>query len=224
MLKPRQRLTRKQLKEDKLLTIVMQVQNYLGSELKLLAVVSGSILVIALFVFYMVQRNKSQEQEAASKLYVVEFQYIEKRDFNEQLVQELQSIIDQYENTESAGIATFHLANTYYQLGDYQNAGHYFQIYIDDYKSSDLLSSSSLSGIAACNEQIQEYNKATEYYLRSVNEYPDEFITPENMLGAARTLILTGNKNEAIVQYQNLIDKYPNSSAAVKAEIIIAGQ
>jgi TolA-binding protein len=224
MLKPRKRLTRKQLKEDKLLTTVIKVQTFLEKEWKRLTVVSGSILVVALFVFYMVQRNDSQEQEAVSNLYEVELQYIEKRDFNEQLVQALQNIMDHYENTASAEKATFHLANTYYQLGDYHNAEIYFQKYIDDYKSSDLLSSSSLAGIAACSEQTQDYSKASEYYLRAVNEYPDEFIIPDNMLGAARTLILAGKKNEAFIQCQNLIEKYPNSSAATDAEIILARQ
>ncbi len=224
MLKPRKRLTKKQLKEDKLLTTVVKVQTYLETEWKRLAVVAGSAFVIVLLGFVLYQRNTAQEQEASSKLYALEFEYIEKRIYNTQLIQDLQELIEQHGGTVSAGTALIHLGNAYYFLGDFANAEQYYQLYFDQYKTTDFLSSSALAGIAACNEQLENFDKAIQYYLQSANDYPNEFITPDNILGAVRTLLLTGNDNDAFIQCQNIISSFPNSSAAREAEVILARQ
>ncbi|KPK96150.1 hypothetical protein AMJ80_01590 [bacterium SM23_31] len=222
MLKPRRRLTKKQLKEDKLLTTIYQIQTYLENEWKRIAIIGSSAIVVLILGFYFYQSNKTQEQEAASELYILEFNYIERQYYDDQLRQELENFLDKYSNSSSGGNATFYLANTCYNLGDYQGAEEYFRKYLDKYDGPDFLKSSALAGIAASFEMRNNYKEASEFYLRSVKEYPDEFLAPENMLGAARTLALAGQKDEAKIQCMNIIEKFPVTKQALDAEKLLA--
>ena len=222
MLKPRRRLTKKQLKEDKLLTTVYQMQSFLETEWKRIAIIGISVVVMMILGFYFYKSNKAQEQEAASRLYALEFQYIERQVYNDELVKGLEDIVNQYPNTFSGGNAAFYLANTYYYLGNYQKAEEYFEIYLDKYDGADLLKSSALAGIAASFEQRKMYKEASEFYLRSVKEFPDEYLVPENMLGAARALAFSGQKEEAKIQCKDIIEKFPNTKQALDAERLLA--
>ena len=222
MLKPRQRLTKKQLKEDKLLTTIAQAQSYLEDEWKRLLIIVGSAALLVLFGVIYVNSSRAEREEAASKLYVLEFQYIERGVYNDQLAQELLTYLGEYGGTDSGGNATFYLASTYYHLGNFQEAENYFRKYLDDYDGINFLKSSATAGIAACYEQDKKYKEASEYYLRSVQDYPGEFTLPEHMLGAARTLSFAGEHEQAREQCNLIIEKFPNTKEAIDAQIILS--
>ena len=222
MLKPRQRFTKKQLKEDKLLTAIAKTQAYVEQEWTRLLLIAGSAALIVLFGVIYISSSRAEREEASSELYVLEYQYIEQGIYNDQLAQDLLNYLSKHEETVSGGNATFYLANTYYNLGKYQESENYFRKYLDDYDGIKFLQSSATAGIAASYEQRKMYKEASDYYLRSVKDYPDEFTLPENMLGAARTLSFAGEREQAREQCTVLIERFPNTNEAVKAQIILS--
>lgn len=222
MLKPRQRLTKRQIKEDKLLTSLATAQKFIQEEWIKIASAAGAALIIIVLVVLYANSSRKNEIEAATKLYALEFQYMERGTYNELLAQELQNLIDEYGGTSSGGIATFYLANTHYNIGNYQEAEDMYRKFLDDYDRTDFLRSSAISGIAATFEQRKMYKEASEYYLRSAREYPEEFTLSQSLLGAARSLALSGDKELAKEQCRILIEEFPNTSEARDAQILIA--
>lgn len=222
MLKPRQRLTKKQLKEDKLVTFIAKGQMYLEEEWQRLLMITGAAVVVVLFGVFMMNSSRAERVEASSKLYVLEFQYIERGVYNDQLAQELLTFLGEYDGTDSGGNATFYLANTFYHLERYEEAENYFRKYLDDYDGAKFLKSSATAGIAASYEQRKMYKEASEFYLRSVNDFPDEFSYPQNLLGAARNLSFAGEQEQARAQCNLLIEKFPNTKEAIDAQIILS--
>lgn len=222
MLKPRQRLTKKQLKEDKLVTAIAKGQMYLEHEWKRLLIITGSAVLIVLFGVMFVNSRNAEKEEAASKLYAIEFQYVEQGVYNAQLASELLNFLGDYEGTDSGGSATFYLGNTYYYLENYVEAEKYFRKFLDDHDGADFLKSSANAGIGASFEQRKMYKEASEYYLRSVNDYPDEFTYLQSLLGAARTLSFAGEREQARVQCNIIIEKFPFTKEALDAQIILS--
>ena len=185
-------------------------------------VIFGAAALVVLFGVIYVNSSTAKKVEAASKLYAIEFQYIEQGVYNAQLAQALLTYLENFESTDSGGNATFYLGNTYYHLENYEEAEIYFRKYLDDYNGAKFLKSSATAGIAASYEQRKMYQEASEYYLRSVNDFPEEFNYPQNLLGAARTLSSAGEREKAREQCNLLIEKFPNTREAIDAQIILS--
>ena len=120
MLKPRKRLTKREIKEDPLVTKYIQVKQFWLNHSKEFSIIFGVITVVVIVGFLMMRSKKSAEIKANSKLVIPEMYY----HFNnyEQSMPELKTIIDQYPGTHSAGMAVFFLANAYYYQGEYDEA------------------------------------------------------------------------------------------------------
>ena len=222
MLKPRQKFTQKQVKEDKLVSTITKIQTYIETDWQRIILIGASAIVILLIIVLIYKHNKSSEEEASAKLYQIEFSFIERQIYNDQLIQQLQGYLKNYKNTSSGSIAQFYLGTAYYQLGRYSEAEEQYTNFLKTGDGPGFLKSSALGGIAASYCQRSMYKEAAEYYQRAVKEYPGEFNTPENMLGAARMLVKIGNKEGAIQQCKKLIEQYPTVKEAREAEVLLA--
>ncbi|MFC1553524.1 tol-pal system YbgF family protein [candidate division KSB1 bacterium] len=222
MLKPRKRLTKKQIKEDKLLTTISKVNDYLENEWKKLVFIAASALFIILISYFFVQRSQDAENEASSRLYAVEFQFIERQLFNDQTAIELERIVNEFSNTKAGGNAAYYLGVTYYNLGNYTLAEQWFNRYLDDYAEDNFLHSTALSGLAATFEQKQMYKEALEYYLKAAKDFPKEYSVAESLLGAARNYALLDQKDNAIRQCEEIIEKFPNTRQSLEAQKLLA--
>ena len=132
-----------------------------------------------------------------------------------------EEVINKYEGTKGAGIAVYYAGDCYYRMQEFDEAQIYFQKYLDDYEDNDILTSSSISGIAACLEEKGEYLQAVENYRRAVDKFPDGFNAPRNLLDMARCYELAGMKNEAGESYKEVIEKYPSSIYVREATIML---
>ena len=117
MLRPRKRITKKEIKEDPLVTNYLKVQNWLKKHSKQINIAIGGIIVVLLIVLMAVRSKRQAEIKAESQLSVVE-QFYYQMDYNK-VVQQMPEIIDKYRGTRAAGEAAFFVANSYYNLKDY---------------------------------------------------------------------------------------------------------
>jgi TolA-binding protein len=219
MLKPRKKLTKKQLKEDKLITYYYKAIDYINQNAKLVSgVVIGVIAVVTLSIL-IVRSKHTAEAKASFELSKARIQMSSNN--TAMAMDILQSLTKNYSGTASAGRGIFYLANVYYGQKNYDDALKNYQKYIDDYDDDLLLSSSSYSGIGACYEQKQEYVKAAKSYNEGARKYPKNFEAPQQLMDAARCYRLSNNKVEAIKIYNKIITDYSESKYKREAEFFL---
>jgi len=219
MLKPRKRLTKREIKEDPLVTKYVQVKQFWLHHQKEFNIIIGVIAVVVIVGFLMIKSKKSAEIKASSKLAIPETFY-HLRDY-ERSIPELETIVEQYPGTHSAGMAVFFLANVHYDQKEYEKANDYYDIYLDDYSDDDIFISSSLAGKAACMENIEDYKQAAELYFKAAKKFPDLFTSPYNVMNAVRCYKFAGLKDKAKELSKYVINKYPDTPIEQKAEYFV---
>lgn len=221
MLKPRKKITKKQIKEDKFMTTVFKVQTFIELEWQKIVGGFAAIVLIILLSNYIQSSGAARENQASEELFQLEFRYYSAI-YDSTLVSGLEGFIDRYEDTERAAAATFYLANTLFAMQSYVRAEEYFQIFLDDHDGPGFMKASALGGIGACYEQREMYDKAVEYYNRAAERYFGEFVTAENLLGAARSYIKLGDTEAAKEKLSRLVEEFPNTSESMQAEFMMA--
>ena len=148
MLRPRKRITKREIKEDTLVTVYVRVQRFIQHHSKQFNIGIFVLLAVAIIGVFMIRSKKKAEVVAAGKLGIAEQFYYASN--YPRAIDELTKIADTYSGTNAAGTAVFFVANSYFATGDYNNAEKYYKIYLKDYSNSKLFTVSSLAGIAAC--------------------------------------------------------------------------
>ncbi|MBN1155297.1 tetratricopeptide repeat protein [candidate division KSB1 bacterium] len=220
MLKPTKRLTKKQIKEDKLVTTYFKVMDYIEQNQKIVIIGTVSIIVVALAIILFMRSKRNAELSASLELTKARVE-IQQNNL-ESATDILTSLVDNYKGTENAGRGVFYLGNINYSQGDLEAAMKYYKDYIDDYKDNDILASSAYAGLAACYEQKGEYLEAAKIYEKAAREFPKNFQAPEQLMAAARCYRLANVKNKAHEIYQKVIDDYPNSNFKKDAEVYVS--
>lgn len=225
MLKPRKKITKKELKQDKLVTAYFKTVDYLRNNRKIVSgVTTGLVVAIIVVVAYM-NNVRSNNSKAATELSQVlnafnggAYQVAINGDPTHN-VAGLKSIVQNYGSSETGEQAKIYLADCYYYLGDYDNALKYFK----DYDGSDkFLQASAYAGIAEVYELRNDYSEAAEYYDRAASTDSKNFLTPQYLVGAARNYIKTGKKERAITLLTRVKKDFPNSQYADNVDYLMA--
>ena len=156
MLKPKKKLTRKKIKEDKLLTSVNKSIDFFNENSKIIISSLIGILVI-ISISYLYVKSKKSANTAASGRLILAVEMYNAQNYD-QAIPALLNISEQFDGTQNAGIASFYLANSYYYKENYTEAKKYFNTYIADYGDDQMFNSTAYAGIASC--YAYEGNKA----------------------------------------------------------------
>ena len=140
MLRARKRITKRELKEDKLVTYTFKLNSYLRENAKRISyIVLGSAALI-LIITYVSYSTKKTEREAMSEVGIAQIFY-QRGDINGAKIR-FEKVSDEYEGTKSAGLAAYFAADIKFRLGEFEEAKKYFQSYLDDKNDNDILTSS----------------------------------------------------------------------------------
>lgn len=220
MLKPQKRITKRKLKEDKLVTFYFKAVDYIKENQNMLFSVAAGIVLILLIIVWSSKISVSKETGAASALARAEIkmnqgQYMAAMD-------SLKLLVDFYDGAQSTGVGLFYLANLYFQNEDFESAQTYYEKYIDDYQDDETISCSAIAGIAACLEGKKSYKKAAEMYEKAAKKYSKTFDIASKLMNAARCYVLAEKKEKARKIYKRIINEYTNSGYKNDAEISLA--
>ena len=209
MLKPRKRLTKKKLKEDKLVTFYFKATAWVEANSKYLT--AGAVAVVLLFVAIYAYSNSLKSAERAASVELARaMRAYENSDYQNALTL-LTNLVENYGNTPSGKLGYFYLANSFYQTGDYQNARKYYEKFASSFDGDPHILSSAMGGVAACYEQEQQYLEAAQQYLKVVKKYPKSIFAPQYLLRAARCYTLAEQPEKAKELYDRIIQEYPDS-------------
>jgi tetratricopeptide (TPR) repeat protein len=171
MLKPKKKVTKQDLKEDKFVKFTLQAKSYIDEnyqKLMRIALGVGAVIIILVFYYY---NSQETAKEANSQLGIAEIEY--KNGNLPKASERLERLIEEYEGTDSADKGLFLLANIYYQQKRYEDARIHFDKFVSAYSGSNILLASGYAGLAACEEVNGNYLEAAKLYEKAADRAPD---------------------------------------------------
>ncbi|MBT8380880.1 MAG: hypothetical protein HKP17_13545 [Ignavibacteriaceae bacterium] len=217
MLQKKKKLSKKELKEDKLVTFVNKSTNFY-EEYKNKIFTYGAIAVVAIAAVYFYINQKTEDNlkagvELSRVLTLYEqgsyLEAIEGRQGSN--IIGLKKIVEEYGSTENGETAKIYLANAYSYVGNQEEAIKYYE----DYSGSiDYLKAASLAGQAGHYASIGEFEKAAELYFSAAKVSKLNAENPNYLLNAGIYKLKIGNEEEAAALFNQIKDDYANSAAS----------
>ncbi|HRI46159.1 MAG TPA: tetratricopeptide repeat protein [Ignavibacteriaceae bacterium] len=200
MLGQKKKISRKEIKEDRLVTFYYEAIALFEEHKKNILIGAGALAVIILaFVLY--TNNKMADNEIANVELGRVISLYDSGSFMEAIegkpgtnVIGFKKIVEMYGSTENGEIAKIYLANSYYALGKFDEA----EIYYDDYSGGiDLFKSTALAGLAACKEAKDDFKSAAELYMKAAKITEENVLNPKYLVLAGINLLHSDNKSQA---------------------------
>lgn len=211
MLEKKKKITKKEIKQDTLVTTYYKAYNFfLENQAKILiGIAAVALIVVAIIIF----SNKRQSDNlAAANLLTKVIPLYEAGQFQEAIegqkstnVVGLKNIVENYGSTEQGEIAKIYLANCYLFLGKIEDA---YEFYKDYDGSNPIFKATALAGEAAYYEYKKEYEKAADAYKNAAKISKENPSNPEYLLKAGINLIKLGKKEEAKAIFENIKKDY----------------
>lgn len=218
MLKPRKKISKKELKHDKLVTWYFEVNDYITRNQKTILTIGISLIAVVLIVLFLFIKPQKENEELASTALGNITGFYDYRQYQiamdgipERNVIGLKKIVEDYGNTEAGEIAKIYLGNCYFLLKDFDNA---LKCYEDFGGSEKIFKVSAIAGKAAVLEAKKQYQEAAAEFEKAADKASDELQTPENLVNAARNYSAAGNKQKAVELIEKIKTEYPLSTVA----------
>jgi len=214
-LSPEKRITKRQMKQDKLVSTAFRVSEFVQLQKKFVVAGAGIVVVVALIIYfinYAIARKSQESAELFGKAQLASAMgqsALAKSDYK--------SVLDQYGSTELAGRACFYYARTFYEENNCDSSLIYFEKYIEDFGKDNLLLRGAYLGAASCLEDRGDYARAGEYYFKAAVLADDEMFAPDYYMASGRAYVSAGAYSEAEKAYQIIVDKYNKSAAFAMA-------
>ncbi len=217
MLTPKKKITKKEIKQDKLIETFFKVRTFYEENQKTLLITVGSLVVIILLVIYLTNRAKERDIESTTLLGNVLSLY-DQGQYQQAIegipgkkIKGLRSIADEYDGTESGEAAKIFLANSYFNQNKIDEALKYYE----DYDGDNLLfKATAYAGAAACNEIKGNKEKAAELFLKAAKVNESEVYSPEYLIYAARIYSEIGKKDISKKLLEKIKKEYSTSAQA----------
>ncbi len=201
-----------------------RIENYVDEHKKVMTTVSIIVVVlIAGFVTFKYWYIPSQELDAETAMSRAQNYFeagiVDKAIKGDGANLGFQDIADQYSWTSAGHLANYYLGLCYYQKKDYQQA-------IDNlekFNAHDVLVSANAVGVEGDAEmQLNNSDKAIEYYMQAAKVSDNDFTAPMYLKKAAQAYEIKGDYTNALSLYQTIQTKYYNFAEANDIEKYIA--
>jgi outer membrane protein assembly factor BamD (BamD/ComL family) len=210
------RITKKEMKEDKLVTTAFKLQEWVQQHLNQVLMVAGGVVLAAIMVYFFFSSKAGRNQKAAELFSQATFEF-QSGNAN-QAITDLNTVMEKYGGTKTASQATFYLATAYFYAKDYAKAQATFRRFLDKYKENPLLLASAQAGIAECQVENKEFQSAGDNFVKAVSIKPDNFMAPQYLLSAGQAYLKANQKDKAREVFKKLIGQYPDSKEVYQAK------
>jgi tetratricopeptide (TPR) repeat protein len=215
MLTKQKKLSRKEIKEDKLVEFYYKSQSFFEENKNKIFTYLGAVALVVLAVILFMNYRSGQNQEAAGHLSKVMDMY-DAGDFlgaiegkKDVKILGLKEIVANYGSTENGETAKIYLANSYASLGKPDEALKYYEDYGGDI---DIYKASSLAGQAGIYSSKNEFEKAADLYMKASKVAKTIVMNADYIFLAAVNYFDAGNKEQAKNLLQTIKDDYKTSA------------
>jgi tetratricopeptide (TPR) repeat protein len=216
MLTKKKKLSKREIKEDKLVTTYYKVYNFVQENKNRLGMYLGVLIVVGAVIYFYINNKIESNKEAGIQLSRVINLYdsgayleaIEGRQGTN--IVGLKKIVSEYGSTENGEIAKIYLADSYQLLGNVEEA---FKYYEDYSGNNNIFEATALAGEAGYYAYKKDFEKAADLYLKASRVSKENVLNPDYMLKAAVNYINAGNKEEAKDLLETIRKDFPTSTA-----------
>lgn len=215
MLTKQKKLSRKEIKEDKLVEFYYKSQSFFEENKNKIFTYLGAIALIVLAVILFMNYRSGQNQEAAGHLSKVMDMY-DAGDFlgaiegkKDVKILGLKEIVANYGSTENGETAIIYLANSYANLGKPEEALKYYEDYGGDI---DIYKAASLAGQAGIFSSKNEFEKAADLYMKASKVSKTGAMNSDYIFQAAINYFEAGDKEQAKNLLQTIKEDYKTSA------------
>lgn len=196
---------------------------------KIIKVLIGIVLLIAVFSIYIKFIVEPNEQEASEKMYVAEF-YFQNNDYEKALNGDGQysgflDVSSKYSSTKSGNIANYYAAICQMNLAPNDSINYYDRalISLNSFDTDDEILYSLATGLKGdANFELGKTDKALEYYISASSDYENNFTTPYFMMKQAFIYELNEDYTSALNIYNSIKEKYPKSKEGISIDKYIS--
>lgn len=217
MAKQQKRLTKKEMKEDKVADFFLAVANYAQRNSRRITGVMVVIAIVAMIFTLAMRQRRAAELEAQTMLARATLD-LKQGNFSSAL-QGYAGIMDRFRGTRGYSDALFFSADANFSTGRFDSAMVFFEKYLSQKKRRPVFTVSAELGVAQCLEELGRFIDAAAGYLKVQREHAEEPLAPDALFGAARCYDLAGDLKQAETIYKELIDRYPKSRQANLAKM-----
>ena len=216
MLTKKKKLSRKEIKEDKLVTTYYKAYGFF-EENRSRVLMGGGILAVIIALVYFYINNRLEDNRIAGTQLARIMQIYDQGSYLEAIegragtnVVGLKKIVEDYGGSENGEFAKIYLANSYSFLGRNEEALQYYEDYSGGNK---VFKATALAGQAGIYESKNDFEKAADLYLKASRVSSDNVLNPEYMLKAGINFMHAGNNEEAKDLFEEIKQDYNTSTA-----------
>ena len=216
MLQKKKKLSKKEIKEDKLINFYTSSVEFFEKYQSKIFIYLGVLVVVAAAVYFYLNQKSINDDKAALELSRImplydQGEYLEavegKQGTN---IIGLKNIVSEYSGTANGETAKIYLADCYASLGNYEEAFNYYK----DYDGSiDYFEAASLAGQAGYYAMKGDYEKAANLYLNASKKSKINSQNPDYMLNAGICFLKIGDNEEAKILFNKIKEDYATSLA-----------
>ncbi|MCL5027760.1 MAG: hypothetical protein M1480_01935 [Bacteroidetes bacterium] len=216
MLTKKKKLSKKEIKEDKLVSFYYKSYGYFTENSKRVLSYAGALIVVIALVAFYLNHKSQQNKEAGVQLARVMSLYdggayleaIEGQAGTDILG--LKRIVEEYGSTENGETAKIYLANSYNFLGKTDDAFNYYK----DYSGSiDVFEATALAGQAGYYADKKDFEKAAGLYKKAAHVSKEDVLNSDYLLHAGINYLTAGNNKSAKEMFETIKKDYASSTA-----------
>ncbi len=216
MLQKKKKLSKKEIKEDKLINLYKLSIKFFDEYKSKVLLYTGVLVVVAAAVYFYVNQKAESNEKAGLELSRImplydqglHLEAIEGRQGTN--IIGLKKLVEEYSGTENGETAKIYLANSYSFLGNNEEALKYYE----DYGGSiDYFEAAALAGQAGYFANKDEFEKAANLYLKASKRSRINSQNPDYLLNAGICFLKVGEKEEAKILFNSIKEEYATSLA-----------
>ncbi|MDD5089180.1 MAG: tetratricopeptide repeat protein [bacterium] len=212
--KTRGRLTKKELKQDKLVEYAYKVEHFYLANQKLVIGLAIAVVVVIAGIIGARKMIESSRLEQSYELMMAKMSYGAGR------LDEAHEAFQKVLSTTGGGTAAeakYFLGRVAFEQGDVSQAETQFKEYLDKFSGNAELDCAVHSGLAACLETQNKFEEAAQTYEKIWELFPENPFAPQALLEASRLYMKINQNDKALELAQLVADKFPDSSLRLAA-------
>ncbi|MCI0331105.1 MAG: tetratricopeptide repeat protein [candidate division Zixibacteria bacterium] len=201
------KLTRHELKEDPLVTGAFRAREYVLENREKLLWGGAAVVLLILAAFWFLAGRK--EAGAQAEMILTRANLELQTNQLTSAMQDLRLLAEKHSGTRAGKEGLYYLANAYFQLGDYDQAEHYYDRFVQGSGGSPVITASAYAGLATCLDLKGKTKAAAENFKKAVEASKNSSQTPDYLVGAIRTHAALGDSVAALRFFAQLKKDFP---------------